>query len=794
MITELETARGGKVKRLRSDNGGEFLSNNFQRWLRHKGIVHERTAPYSPESNGKAERLQRTLMDMARCLLASATHIPDYQKLWAEAINAANFIRNRMYTTSGNFDNKTPYEVIMGKKPHLSFLRAFGSKAYVHVPKPKQKDKFSPRAKIGYLVGYAAGNSYRVFIPQENGVLVSQDVTFDESLARPNSIGDLELLPEESDQNVDLEESPVREDLESDKSPEESSLETEANKEQVTYNPELPRRSPRISKPPERLEYSAMLVTQSLMGNIDPDVPLSYEQAISSKEGDNWKQAMKDELKSLEENNTWKLVTLPPGHKTVSSKWVFAKKTDGNGNLVRYKARLVARGYSQREGIDYEEVFAPVAKYTTLRFLLALAVQMDLKILQLDVKSAFLNGELQEEIYLKQPEGFSNDSGRVYKLLKALYGLKQAARAWYQTMDNCLRSIKAQPSSGDQSLYIIKDRGNTVYILVYVDDILMFGKDMHVMKQVSQLIGSRFTIRVEENVEKFLGIFVDSATKGRIFIHSKLAIRQLLRNFNMDSAKAVSTPLPPSILFEASVASGNTAENLEANDVPYRQLIGGLLHLSNTTRPDISYAVGFLSRYMENPNMAHWQAAKHILRYLKGTVGFGIEYSKLEQRESPKLVGFTDSDFASDKETRKSTSGYVFMLSGGAISWRSKKQTIVAQSTVEAEYIAMSFAVRELLWLQKICREVNLCYRNLLLYCDNQGAISFAGNGTVNDRTKHVDVKYMFVKDHVKMGTVKLQFIATGEMKADMFTKALDKTKHLYHMHGIGMVGQQEGD
>lgn len=372
------------------------MSKAFQKWLKDRDIQHELTSTYSPESNGKVERLNRTLLDMSRTLMLELSDVPKHERFWAEAVNTANFLRKRMFTSATNDKNKTPYEVIMGKKPNLGHIRKIGSKAIVHVPKAKRKGKFDARAKIGVLVGYERGNSYK-FIPSKNKIITSRDVTFHEKLSQYKS-GHVEPekrseesnvpidVPQATDSTTETDEHSV--DEIPDLLPNEEEDDDEYN-DALTYSPNI-RRSKRVSKPPVRFRNTGIIALNVRLGNEDADVPTTYKEALQGRDSKSWQKAMQEEIEEINKQGTWELVPLPNGAKAVKSKWVYTTKKDAEEKFIRNKSRLVAKGFTQRSGIDYNEVFAPVAKYSTLRFLLPLAADEELALLQLDVKSAFL--------------------------------------------------------------------------------------------------------------------------------------------------------------------------------------------------------------------------------------------------------------------------------------------------------------------------------------------------------------------------------------------------------------------
>lgn len=826
MIAELETVSKAKVERLRTDNGSEFKSKSVQAWLKSKGIKHELTSPYSPESNGKAERLNRTLMDIARSLLQEIYTVSGHERLWAEAMHTANYIRNRMYTSACNDPNKTPFEVITGKRPDLSHLRKFGATAYVHIPKEKRKNKFATRATVGILVGFDRGNSYKVYLPESGTVITSRDVIFDElqnyetSKFYGKSEKDKTVVPHdlETIPGFDIHDEvrdPLQDGYIQGQTPEIidstdkgdaplTSKNTHANpasisdginisgEDNLTHYPNMTRYG-RISNPPDRYTDVSGIVLSVRLGNEDTKVPTTYREAVSGPNSAEWLAAMQEEIDEITRNGTWVLEPRPAFVKPVKSKWVYANKFDSNQHLSRRRARLVAKGFTQQHGIDYNETFAPVAKYSTIRFLLALATDEDLNLLQIDVKSAFLNGNLAEAIFLEQPEGFVDPSRptHVYRLHKALYGLKQASRAWHCVVDSLLKSLGFKQSDSDCSLYIENSSAPPIYIIVYVDDMLLASKSNERLQLTASRIGKKVSIRIESEVTKFLGILIcRDWKKGTLHIHSRNIIDQLLEKFGMRNCNPVYVPIPPGMILDSPPSEDpDEGEGRKVQFIPYRELVGSFLHLANTTRPDIAFVSSFLSRFMQEPRFVHWKAAKHVLRYLKGTKDTGISFNRRHDRKQAQLVGYTDSDFAADRIERKSVSGYVFIFAGGAISWRSKKQELVAQSTVEAEYVSMAYAVRETIWLRRMLADLKQLKTKIdktTLYGDNQGALAIARNDISNERSKHIDVKYHFLKQHVKEGTVDLTYIHTTEMVADIMTKSLVSTKHKYFSKKMG--------
>ena len=482
---------------------------------------------------------------------------------------------------------------------------------------------------------------------------------------------------------------------------------------------------------------------------------------------------MTSEMKSLEENDVWELVQLPEGRKALGSKWVYKVKTDENGSIERYKARLVAQGFSQKYGTDYDQTFCPVVRLESFRTLVALSVQHGLKIHQIDVTTAFLNGELEEEVYMKQPPGFSAEGQEnlVCKLKKSIYGLKQSPRCWNSTLHSQLKRMGFLQSTSDPCIYRDSGGDTPFFIGVYVDDIVLAGCDQRKMKEVKEALAHKFNIKDMGKLHYFLGIKVIQDEKtGDIWIGQPAYAETLLKRFGMDQAKPVSTPVSTGMKFV------NATDDDECVDQQvYQSAIGSLLYLSVGTRPDITFTVGHMAKFCAKPTQQHWTGVKRIMRYVKGTVHYGILYTKQSSQE---CVGYSDADWAGDVNDRRSTSGYVFQISGGSISWKSRKQTSVALSSAEAEYMALAAAAQEALWLIQLTTELGSeTTEPLTIYEDNQATISMTKNPQYHGRSKHVAIKYHFIREHVSDGSVQLEYCPTKDMVADMLTKGLPRVQ-----------------
>lgn len=459
---------------------------------------------------------------------------------------------------------------------------------------------------------------------------------------------------------------------------------------------------------------------------------------------------------------------------------MFKIKRDAQGHIERYKARLVAKGYKQREGIDFNETFAPVSKHTTLRALLAVVAEDDLHLHQLDIKTAFLNGELEENIYMVQPPGYEQGGPRtVCHLHKSLYGLRQAPRAWHAKLKSELEVLGFRASEHDPGLFIQEKNGRCMYLLVYVDDMLIISKDLRDIQAIKQALGSVFDIHDLEQAKFFLGMEITRG-EGFVKLSQKKAVGDLIKKFGMEDAKNKSTPFSP-----ATRLSQAGSKEVDKTRVPYMELVGSLMYLAACTRPDIAQAVGVLSRFMAHPTEQHWSTAKGVVRYLLGSQYLGIVF----KRGAGSLTGYCDADYAGDIDTRRSTTGYVFTIGGGAVSWSSKVQPTVALSTAEAEYMAASSAAREALWLRKLMIDLGRpCVGPVLINCDNQATLKLLVNPIVSSRSKHIDVLHHFVRERIARGEVKFKYCRTEHMIADCFTKAVPEQKLNTCNAGFGLV------
>ena len=749
----VEKATKKKVVTLRTDNGGEYTSTQFEEYLRAEGIRHELTIPKTPQQNGVAERLNRTLVEMARSMLLDAK-LP--KKFWAEAVSTAVYLKNR---SPSKLLNMTPFEIWHGRKPKVSHLRVFGSDAYAHVPRD-ERGKFDSKSRKCIMVGYGmVTKGYRLYDPTDRKILHSQDVQFNERAkeCRPNtqvSDTDYQLIAEFSES-----------------SDTENNFDATQPKVDEKLNSEVPRRSTRQRKQPDF--YGKEMSNVSEVAHS----PTSYQEATEGPNKKHWEAAMKTEMMSLKENDVWDLVKLPADKKTVGSKWVYKVKTGEDGSVQRYKARLVAQGFTQKYGADFDETFCPVVRQESLRLLMALSVQHGLVLHQVDVTTAFLNGTIDEEVYMQQPQGFvcQGKEELVCKLKKSIYGLKQSPRCWNSTLDTYLKRL------GFPCIYYQKAGSDIVYIGVYVDDIVLAGRDERRLQEIKDDFSKKFDIKDLGEIKYFLGIkVVQDKESNSIWIGQPAYTKNLLKSYGMQDSNPVNTPADANSKLQPA-----TNQDEPLNQTQYQSAVGSLMYLSVSSRPDIAFAVNNLARFNSNPRKEHWSALKRVLRYLNGTINYGLLY---KQGGPEHFVGYSDADWAGDLSDRKSTSGYVFILSGGPVSWSSRKQKCVALSTAEAEYVALSAAVQECMWLRQL--ESELSGDNdtpTVIFEDNQSTIAMAKNPQFHGRAKHIDIRHHFVREQLAHGTIQLEYCPTTEMTADIFTKGLngERFKNLREKAGI---------
>lgn len=793
LVHLIENQSEFKIKTIRSDRGTEFINKNFLSFCEGKGIKHQYSVARTPEQNGVVERKNRSLIEMTRTMLCDSS-LPRY--FWAEAMNTACYIINR--TTIRAKTDKTSYELWKGRKPALGHVRVFGCKCFVHVNDREHRDKFDPKVDVAYLVGYSStSRAYRVFNRRTLTLEESIHVTFDEhaimskegtavSVAGSKVEDDTEFLQQRW---LDFSEQGVGPDAPAaDAAEENEAVQPLGAEETAAAEPtqqQLPRdwkyaaghpREQILGDPGDRVRTRSSFRHACQAAFVSTVEPLDTDEALQDAA---WVSAMQEELVQFERNQVWELVPRPENYPVVGCKWVFRNKHDEHGKIVRNKARLVAKGYSQVEGIDFHETFAPVARIEAVRLLMAYACAKNITLCQMDVKSAFLNGILDELVFVEQPPGFESHEHpqHVFKLKKALYGLKQAPRAWYSRLSSYLLDHGFKRGTIDKTLFIKNSSSDILLAQVYVDDIIFGATNQSLSDEFSRLMSTEFEMSLVGELRLFLGLQVKQTSNG-VFICQTQYIKDLLKKYGLENCKPANTPMGTNCRLEKTDSSDEVDQTL------YRGMIGSLLYLT-ASRPDIAFSVGVCARYQACPRESHLKCVKRIFKYLHGTRDLGLFYPR---NSSLDLVGYCDADYAGCKMDRCSTSGLCHFLGSSLISWSSKKQMCVALSTAESEYIAAGSCCTQLLWLQYQLRDFGVEVKCSPILCDNSSAINISKNPVQHSRTKHIDVRYHFLKEHVEQGDVVLNFVKTENQLADIFTKPLPFDRFCCIRGELGML------
>ncbi|CAI7816908.1 unnamed protein product [Closterium sp. NIES-54] len=677
------------VKEIRTDQGGEFLSKEFSLWLKKNGIRHSLTMPYSPAMNGIAEGANRTITEMARELLIQAG-LPDY--FWPDVVRSACVAKNRALTHVGA-DKWVPYVEWIGRKPKVDMLRVFGCMCMALVPKHLRHNKLGAKAIWAVHLGMAQNSKgWLLWDPFTKKFLVIRDCKFMENLmykdwkaeneakigmrfgeVKSSGLEHVELPLELSSGSTTTRQSSLVNGGEEAKDAEEEEEEVQQPANSALAGAAL------IVGDDEESDYDECAF--AFFSPVEmPGEPATIKEALESSDVDEWKKAMESELKSIEENGTWELVELPKGRKAITSKWLFKIKSDADGKIERYKSRLVAKGYKQKEKVDYKDLFAPVVKPTTLRTLLAGAAIKGWVVKQMDVTTAFLNGVLEEEILMAQPEGFDDGSGRVLRLKKAIYGLKQAPRQWYLKLRGGLEEIGFTPSTADHSLFMLGEGDQRSFMVVYVDDILIFSPSSDLVKEVMLKLQDKFKCKALGDVSFYLGLHIKRDVEKRCMrVHQRKYLEALAANFGQSEGH-VAIPFPSGFKFVKGPEEESVGEEERRR---FHSLVA--------------------------PGM-------RVAKYLGQTATVGLQFSAAAQRRQKGadgvepgrlfLTAFSDASYASEPEDMTSVGGFIFCVGGGPNAWESKKQVDQALSSVESEYMALFRAVREIVWQRHLLAEL----------------------------------------------------------------------------------------
>ncbi|POM76510.1 Integrase catalytic core protein [Phytophthora palmivora] len=737
-----------KIKVLRTDGGGEFLNKQFNEYAARNGIRLQNTHPDTSASNGKAERFHRTLMNSARAMLW-ASSLP--QRYWGDAVLYASYIRNRV-TTRANADFKSPLAVLTGKQPRVSHILKFGSKCTVFLP-CKTGRSLRKRAEKAIVLGISTTQKgYRLLIPRTKRFITSPDLQNidkmdvqdpctaevlhelhgENATSNPVSVGTSNQVAQPVQMPTITD--PSEEEVETGV-PEDFGRPIPAGVLRRVFGKRKPTVPAEFKLPRSFIDAfvgpaHAMMIIKAADHEREPQ---SVAEAKRSRHWAEWKAAMDKELAELDANGTWELVQAPDG-----------------ANIVTIV----------------------VLKISSLRFIIMLAAVWRVKLRQGDVPNAYLKSALDKPIYLKPPAGTTSaNDRRVWLLLKGLYGLKQSGKLWNDLIDSFLQAQGFQRSQMDPCLYYLRYHDKLCVLGLYVDDILLVSQDSALSDHIMSKLTERFHIKDLGDARKCLGIWIDYTTDG-ITIHQEQTTLDLLAKMGMQECKTAPTPMEVNHHF-----FGEHGDPFHDTTL-YREAIGSLLWISNCTRPDIATATNCLSRFVSCPTSVHWKGVKRILRYLKGTTNSGLFY-KFGHGIASKLqtIIYSDANWAGDSSSAKSTSGSVLQINGMTISWSSRKQTTVALSTMEAEYVAACSAVQDCIAIHQLLQELGLMQQTdaVLLRVDNQSAIKSMRNVISTQRTRHLQIKYHFIRDAIANKKIQVEYCPSQQQLADVFTKATER-------------------
>ncbi|SYW84660.1 uncharacterized protein UHO2_04591 [Ustilago hordei] len=772
-IKTAEIATDHTLKCIRSDNGTEWSSFGAEEWKREAGFRWQKTTPYVSAQNGRAERMIRSLQEKMRAMLVQRS-VP--KELWPYAIMAAGHTLNLTPSTEAN---RVPYEDFYRKSAHglAKQLRVFGCLAWVHLPRKDHAGKHGVRAIPGIMVGYDDEHKgWKFFTPGHSpSIRWSNSATFHEAKGwhdRPSEQSPLQFGFES------LEAEGTRPEADSDK-PE---LEVEV------LDMEDPLPEPHTAPPTDPTDDNrSELDVEEMIGeahtaalNLTP----TLKEALAGDDAQQWQEAIRKELDGLEAMGTWEIVDVPPNTRLVDSKIVLRLKLDADGIPVRHKARLVARGFTQREGIDFEETFAPVAPLSAIRALLSLAVERNWEIHQLDITMAYLNSTLNHVIYMKPPEGAKVPTGKAYRVIKGLYGLKQSGREWNMEFDKFLRRSNFHRLDCAPCIYTRGEGDNFAIVVIYVDDTLIIAPTLETVRRIKEEIGQRWRMEDGGNVSHFLGIKITRNREAKTMdLEQTSYVKQLLDEHLDKRRRKSSVPLQDIPVPETAASMAERKE--------YPQIVGKLLWLSNGTRPDISQAVGVLARYMTQPSKEHYNAAQKVLQYLDHTRDTHLQYGSDKQQDF--LTAHSDANWASDATAqRKSSSGSAVFVCGNLVAWKSALQRCTALSAVEAEFVAATEAAQEILFFKHLFKTVGIDVGIPTIFSDNTGTIQVSKDPAQHWKLKHIDTKYHFIRDNVQDGKVKIKYINTADNLADLFTKPVGKTTLQRARQGLGLKAKHD--
>lgn len=728
-INRLEQLTGKRLGILRSDNGGEFANKLLSQFLTGRGIRSERALPYHHYQNGVIERFNRTIAEMGRTILIDSSLPPSF---WSFSFVWASHILNRLPNKcSGDI---TPYEAMIGQKPQYDAFRVFGSIGYAHVPQEVRK-KLDPRAIRGHVVAHlGASKGWMLWDPSSNKFVSSAMVRFPTDLVQV-PVTKTAAAPREQ---------------------------TTPNKLSLKYVMNLMK----LGDFSDEVEFTDQeLIVDKIIELCDfyaISVPKNFKQAMKSPEHDEWAKAIAVELSNLEQMRVWVIRHMPQDRKALDGRWVFATKPGVEKGTLRFKARFVAKGYTQVAGVDFNQTFAPTATFVSLRLLLTVAAALNWPVHSFDFVAAYLNSTIDEEVWIKPPEGMSVPAGHGLLLKKALYGTKQAARCWWLHLKGVLENLGYFPSQYDNSLYVLRHADRQGVIWLHVDDGVVTASDLSLLKQLESDLTDLLKIKWEQSLTTIVGVNVKRSTAG--FQLSQVSLIDSILAAHWDGSSTATTPLPPGFNATTADISGDPLDSGK-----YLSIIGSLSYLAVGTRPDICFAVNYLARFAARPGPQHWKGVNHLLNYLAGSRHQLL--CLFPQQDEKPLKVYADASWGG--EFARSSYGVFITFLNCPILWVSRRQQSVASSTCHAEYMALGTATRQVLWVRHLLKDVLKKDYVGHMFCDNQSAVRVATDDSSNKRTRHSDRDFYITNESLFQKKTTLTWVGTKQQLADIFTKSL---------------------
>jgi len=774
------------------DSDGIFIGKEFRDLVEKNGKLLRYTTPHRHEYSGQVERMNRTLMDKARSILSHSKL--NKTKYLPFALTTAAVLFNR---TPSVKQKVTPFEARYGNVPDVSFIRVFGCKVLIvnNVKYPKQKDRAREGILLGFPVYQYSFGIYTVLDLTTNAIIHTRDVyfyesktvldkldeTYDECSSEEESIK-LHVVENNSNENLPNNVSEAVENKQDQNDEIELDTDTHVEAQDEIQQPVI-RRSRRIADPEYKSNYSKELFTRDDEIGGKPNEPTylsQYKQQVINtvirKEGDErtndsikeprnvkealkshlWREAMVKEFETLVNKGTFKRIRWKTGIKVIRTKWVYRYKI----HEARAKARLCVLGFMQ--DVSEEETYAPTANHASIKLIIVVAVWFGFELESMDVDAAFLNAQAPEGVYIHPPEGFE-DPGYVLELVRSLYGMATSPRAWYLHLKTTLEKFGLEAGRADPCFFKKQDK---LYVLIYVDDILFTG-NRDEMDEFKRFLSGEYDLKAPGNVKQFCGIAIRQEGE-RILLNQEAYIKELVKRFGVEKTRKVNVPMTK-IPEKAGTA---TQDQAIARTTPYRELIGSLMFLSTQTRPDITFSLGILSRFNNNFNEEHWKAAKKVLRYLNETSQYNLSGKRVETGNELVMTCYSDSDWAGAPD-RKSISGCIILVNDVPLVWYSKKQTLVALSSTEAELISLCECVKRKNYLKQLLLEYGFKIKEpVVIHGDNQAALLIAKHGVMM-RTKHMDLRKFYIKDEIDNGLIQLDYVPTEDNIADLLTKPL---------------------